>query len=84
MSKNDKKEVKIYLYCYSLGKEEVVYNLAKTFDTSIVVLKDRWYRLKAIGLDKVGAYTNRDLVKNAEDQPFIYLRSMDKRPKTLD
>ena len=41
---------KFYLYCYTLGKEEMFINLAKDFKTKIKVTKDRYNRLLAIGL----------------------------------
>lgn len=43
-------KTKFYLYCYTLGKEEVFVNLSKDFDTKVVVLKERWNRLEAIGI----------------------------------
>lgn len=44
--------LKFYIYCYTLGKEEVALNLAKEFDTKVMVLKERWDRLQAIGIQE--------------------------------
>jgi hypothetical protein len=45
-------DFKFYLYCYTLGKEEVFCNLARDFKTKIMVLKERWNRLEAIGIQE--------------------------------
>jgi hypothetical protein len=42
--------MKFYVYCYTLGKEEVFINLAKDFSTKVMLDKDRWNRLEAIGM----------------------------------
>lgn len=44
-------DFRFYLYCYTLGKEEVAINLARDFKTKIMVLKERWNRLEAIGIE---------------------------------
>lgn len=44
------KALKFYIYCYTLGKEEVFFNLAEHFKTKIRVDKDRYNKLKAIGM----------------------------------
>ena len=44
------KSLRYHLYCYTLGKEEVFVNLAKDFNTKIVVCQDRMNRLEAIGI----------------------------------
>ena len=50
---------KFIIYCYNLGKEEVLVNLAKHFNTKIVVNTDhgdrwsngnRWMKLEALGI----------------------------------
>lgn len=58
-SKDDK--AKFYIYCYTLGKEEVLYNLAYDFKTKIQLLKDRWHRLQAIGACDESIFTLREL-----------------------
>lgn len=37
--------LKIFIYCYTLGKEEVFYNLTKDFKVPIIVLKEKFHRL---------------------------------------
>ena len=41
---------KFYIYCYTLGKEEVFYNLAEQFNTKIQMLKERFDKTSCTGL----------------------------------
>lgn len=78
---------KFYLYCYTLGKEEVFINLAKQLDTRIMLLKDRWNRMKAIGLADPGLFTIRELEKDSSldvEKPYIFTRVMASRPDSKE
>jgi len=44
------KDYEFWIYCYTLGKEEVFVNLARDLKTRICIPKDRWNRLEAIGI----------------------------------
>ena len=49
-TKEHVKDSKFYIYCYTLGKEEVFINLARDLDTKIIINKERWKRLESIGI----------------------------------
>lgn len=51
---------KFFIYCYTLGKEEVFINLARYFQTKIMSLKDRWNKLEVLGVSD-DYFTHRDL-----------------------
>ena len=40
------------MYCYTLGKEEIACNLAKDYQTKVIINKERWNRMVAIGIDQ--------------------------------
>jgi len=50
---------KIFIYCYTLGKEEVFANLARYFNTKVILQKDRWNKLEALGVAK-DYFSDRD------------------------
>lgn len=56
-------KAKIYIYCYTLGKEEVLFNLVKDFGCKVQLLKDRWHRMKAIGICDDSKFTLREFEK---------------------
>ena len=56
-------KAKCYIYCYTLGKEEVLHNLVKDLGCRIQILKERWHRLKAIGICDEANFTLRELEK---------------------
>lgn len=58
-------EAKFYIYCYTLGKEEVFYNLAVDLETRIQLLKERWHRLSACGICDPELFTLRELQPRA-------------------
>jgi hypothetical protein len=45
------RDINFYLYCYTLGKEEIFDGLARHFNTKIQVMKDRWFKMNVAGLD---------------------------------
>ena len=45
LNNNLKHDLKIFIYCYTLGKEEVFYNLSIDFNVPIIVLKEKFHRL---------------------------------------
>lgn len=51
-TREEDKTLKFYIYCYTLGKEEVFVNLAKDFNTKVQVLKERWTRLETLGISE--------------------------------
>jgi hypothetical protein len=44
------RSLKFILYCYTLGKEEMACNLAKDYNTKIIINQERWSRMEAIGI----------------------------------
>lgn len=59
--RNENQDYKFFLYCYTLGKEEVFVNLARDFQTRLKIQKDRWNRLDVIGLAKEDQFTLHEL-----------------------
>ena len=86
-------KLKFYIYCYTLGKEEVFINLAKEFTTRIMVDKDRWNRLEAIGMTdhfitqteyNLELKRHQQLADEDHQDVFIYLKPMRDRPRTKE
>ena len=90
--RNDNKDAKIYIYCYTLGKEEVLVNLARDLNTKIQILKERWHRMSAVGCCDHDLFTLREFQPKAPttvaakkkfaemDHPYVFLRAMGNRP----
>ncbi|CDW79177.1 5 exonuclease apollo [Stylonychia lemnae] len=73
--------LKFHLFCYTLGKEEVFHNLASTFDTKIMMLKDRVTKLNAIGMGSQKFVTREDFAKDKTGNCFISVKTMKDLPK---
>ena len=89
---------KFYIYCYTLGKEEVFANLARDFKTQVKICKDRWKRLHVIGI--TGKYVkthfedtlNKQLLKAGKaseeeieaEQAFLLVKPMSTRPTSKE
>ena len=92
----DSKEMEFHIYCYTLGKEELFINLAKDLGTRIMISRDRWERLAAIGIADDSAFImqeEQDVIleklrsENATSEEieantaYVKLRPMSERPK---
>ena len=74
--------LKFFIYCYTLGKEEVFWNLAEQFNTKIQMLKERFDKTSGCGLGRSHflTKTDHDLVR---DGPiFIFVKMMRDLPKS--
>ena len=74
--------LKFFIYCYTLGKEEVFWNLAEQFNTKVQMLKERFDKAICCGLGTSHFLTkqNHDLVR---DGPlFLFAKTMRDLPKS--
>lgn len=77
------KTLKFYIYCYTLGKEEVFFNLAEHFKTKIRVDKDRYNKLKAIGMGE-SYFVTKKMEGDKTVKPFLFMKPMRDLPKTKE
>ena len=74
--------LKFFIYCYTLGKEEVFWNLAEQFNTKVQMLKERFDKAICCGLGTSHFLTKQshDLVR---DGPlFLFAKTMRDLPKS--
>ena len=67
--------MKFFIYCYTLGKEEVFFNLAEQFNTKVQMLKERYEKTSFIvGKSHFVTKQEHDV---ARDGPiFIFVKAM--------
>ena len=72
--------MKFHIYCYTLGKEEVFFNLAEYFGTKVQMLKDRFDKAKLCGFGTSHFVTKSAHDINRDGPVFIFARYMRDRP----
>ena len=66
--------LKFHIYCYTLGKEEVFFNLAEYFGTKVQMLKDRFDKAKLCGFGTNHFVTKAAHDVNRDGPVFIFAR----------
>ena len=74
--------VKFFVYCYTLGKEEVFFNLSEQFNTKVLMLKERFQKTACVGLGNAHFVTKQDHDMVRDGPVFIYVKPMRDRPNT--
>jgi len=74
--------LKFFIYCYTLGKEEVFFNLAEHFKTKIRVEKDRYKKLETFGMGETHFVTKQIAGKGPGQ--FLYMKAMRDLPRTKE
>jgi len=74
--------LKFFLYCYTLGKEEVFWNLAEQFNTKVQMLKERFDKTACCGLGQSHFITKQEHDMVRDGPIFIFVRNMRDLPKT--
>ena len=74
--------LKFFLYCYTLGKEEVFFNLAEQFNTKIQMLKERFDKTACVGLGNAHFVTKQDHDVVRDGPIFIFVKPMRDRPNS--
>jgi len=80
--RQQEKKSKFFLYAYTLGKEELFFNLAAHFQTKVVMLKDRLKRMEAIDMAKPHFICIGE--REQDQECFIYVKPMKDLPKTQE
>ena len=76
--------MKFFFYCYTLGKEEVFWNLAEHFHTKVQMLKDRYTKCEAAGIGRTHFVTKSDHVLERDGPIFLFVKYMRERPSSVD
>lgn len=77
------KNLKFNIYCYTLGKEEVFWNLAEYFKTRVKVEKDRFRKLAAFGMDK-SHFVTKQMWDKKDGPAWLAMKTMRDLPKTKE
>jgi hypothetical protein len=80
--RQEDKDLKFFIYCYTLGKEEVFFNLAEHFKTKIRVEKDRYKKLETFGMGETH-FVTKQMAGKAPGQ-FLYMKAMRDLPRTKE
>ena len=73
---------KFFIYCYTLGKEEIFWNLAEQFNTKVQMLKERFEKTAGCGLSNSHFVTKTDHDIVRDGPVFIFVKAMRDLPKT--
>ena len=76
--------MKFFFYCYTLGKEEVFWNLAEHYHTKVQMLKDRFVKCQQAGLGDQHFVTKGDHNLQRDGPIFLFVKPMRDRPTAPD